>query len=88
MPYVIVEYDFNPPVTDEQLNQMVTSFAPCAAIRRIRKLRSIISVDRRRGYCEFEAPDVETVREAFRSAKIEFRSAWTADLFDVSPPSR
>jgi hypothetical protein len=88
MAYVIVEYDFNPPITDAGLQQMTTSFAQCAAVRHIRKLRSVISIDRRRGYCEFEAPDVETVREAFRSAKIEFRSAWTADLYDVSPPSK
>jgi hypothetical protein len=87
MPYVIVEYEFNPPITDAGLQQMTTSFALCAGARHIRKLRSVISIDRRRGYCEFEAPDVETVREAFRSAKIEFRSAWTAHLFDANPPS-
>jgi uncharacterized protein DUF4242 len=88
MPFVIVEYDYDPPVTDEQLQRISTAFAPCAAVRRIRKLRSIISADRRRGYCEFEAADVETVREAFRSAGIAFRSAWAAELYDFDAPTR
>jgi len=88
MPYIIVEYDFDPPVTDEILAQWSSALAPCASVRQISRLRSVLSADRRRGYCEFEAPDAETVREAFRSARVPFRSVWSADLFDVRPPSK
>jgi uncharacterized protein DUF4242 len=88
MPFVIVESEYDPPVSDEQLLRISTAFAPCAALRGIRKLRSIIAADRRRSYCEFEAADVETVREAFRSAGLAFRSAWAAELHDFDAPTR
>lgn len=87
MPYIIVEYDFVPPVTDERLQDMAAALQPCVEARQIRRLRTIISHDRRRGWCELEAPDAETVREAYRSARVSFRSVWPAHLFDVRPPS-
>jgi Protein of unknown function (DUF4242) len=87
MPYLIVEYEFNPPITEEGLAQMGTKLAPCAALRRIRRLRTVIAADGRRGFCELEAPDAETVREAFRSARVPFHAVWPARLFDGLPPS-
>ena len=88
MPYIIVEYDFDPPATEEILAQWSSALDPCISIRHVNRLRSVFSVDRRRGYCEFEAPDAETVREAYRSARVPFRSVWAADLFDVRAPSK
>jgi len=88
MAYIIVEYAFDPPATDEMLAQWSSALAPCASIRQVSRLRSVFSLDRRRGYCEFEAPDAETVREAYRSARVPFRSVWSADLFDVRAPSK
>lgn len=87
MPYLIVEYDFDPPLTDEALDRAAQALAPCLEIRNIKKLRSVISADRKRGYCEFEAPDTETLREAYRSARIGFRSVWPAQIYDYQPPS-
>lgn len=88
MPYLIVEYDFAPPLTDRDLEIASAALAPCLEVRNIRKLRSVISEDRRRGYCEFEAADAETLREAYRSAKVGFRSVWSAQIFDYLPPSQ
>jgi len=88
MAYIIVEYDFDPPVTDETLAQWTSALAPCTSIRQVSRLRSVFSLDRRRGYCEFEAPDAETVRQAYRSARVPFRSVWAADLFDFRAPSQ
>jgi hypothetical protein len=87
MPYLIVEYDFNPPLTEEALERAAKTLAPCLEVRNIKKLRSVISADRLRGYCEFEAPDAETLREAYRSARIAFRSVWPAQIYDYQPPS-
>lgn len=87
MPYVIVEYDFEPPITDEGLERMASAMAACEGARQLRRLRTVISADGKRGFCEFEAPDAETVREAFRSAKVPFRSVWSARLLDFRAPS-
>lgn len=87
MPYVIVEYDFDPPITDAGLEQMAGAVAACESARQLRRLRTVISADRKRGYCELEAPDAETVREAYRSARVPFRSVWAARLLDFRAPS-
>jgi hypothetical protein len=86
MPYVIVEYDFDPPITEERLEQMAGALAACVSARQLRRLRTIISADRKRGFCELEAPDAETVREAYRSARVPFKSVWSAELLDFRAP--
>jgi hypothetical protein len=88
MPFLIVEYDFSPPVTNEDLGRMKAALTPCLEVRNIRKLRSIISEDGRRAFCEYEAVDAETLREAYRVAGIGFRTVWPAQLYDFNPPSQ
>lgn len=77
MVHLIVEYEFSPPITDEGLAQMATALGPCMQARNLKRVRTVISVDRTRGYCEFEAPDAESLREAYRTARIPFRAVWT-----------
>ena len=87
MPVLIIEYDFDPPITEEGLAQMGAQLAPCIGVRQIRRLRTVIAADGRHGFCELEGPDAETVREAYRSARVPFRSVWPAQLYDGLPPS-
>jgi hypothetical protein len=84
LPYLIVEYTYDPPLTDEALNADSAALQPCLEIRGIRRLRSYISSDRRRGLCEFEAADAETLREAYHTAKVRFDRVWPAQLY--GPP--
>jgi hypothetical protein len=84
MPYLIVEYRYDPPLTDEALNVTSAALTPCLEARNVRRLRTYLATDRTRGFCEFEAADAESVREAFRSAKVKFENVWSADLF--GPP--
>jgi hypothetical protein len=88
MPFLIIEYDFDPPITAEGLQQMKAQLAPCAGVRNIRGIRTVIAEDGRRGFCELEAPDAETVREAYRSAKVPFRSVWPAHVIEARPQGR
>lgn len=87
MAFLVVEYEFNPPITREGLSQMKAQLAPCTSVRQIRGIRTVIAADGSRGFCEIEAPDAETVREAYRSARVPFRSVWPAHLFEP-PPAR
>ncbi len=45
--------------------------------------RSALAVDRRRLTCEFEAPDAESVREAFRASGLPYERIWAAEVFAV-----
>jgi Protein of unknown function (DUF4242) len=84
MPYLIVEYLYNPPLTDEDLNASSARLNPCLDVRGVRRLRTFLATDRRRGFCEFVAADAESVREAFHTAKVPFERMWAADLY--GPP--
>jgi hypothetical protein len=82
MPYLIVEYDHDPPLTDDALLEASLALAPCLEIRGITRLRSWLSQDRRRGVCEFRAADAESLREAYRSAAVGYARIWSGTLFE------
>jgi hypothetical protein len=86
MPFLIIEYDFDPPITAEGLRQMKAKLAPCVGVRNIRGIRTVIAEDGTRGFCEVEGPDAETVREAYRIARVPFRSVWPAHFIELRPP--
>ena len=81
MPYLIVEYDFDPPVTDDQLVAASSALEGCLGVRGIKRLRSWVSNDRKRGVCEYHAANAEVVREAYRVANVKFARVWTGTLF-------
>ena len=62
MGLIIVERTFEHPPTDADLDVVAERMKQCKEIRSITWKRSVLSRDRRRMICEFEAPDAETVR--------------------------
>ena len=61
--------------------EMARRIDKCLALRGARWMRSYVSTDGRRSVCEFEAPDAESVREAFRTAGQPFDRAWVVNLW-------
>ncbi len=88
MAHVVVEYEFDPPLSDEALARASSLLGPCLEVRNVKKLRTVLSADRTRGFCLFEAPDAETLREAYRSVHVPFKAVWSAQLFDFASPSQ
>lgn len=82
MPYFVVEYEHDPPLTDEQLIQAAAALGPCLEVRGITKLRSWVANDRHRSVCEYRAADAESLRDAYRSAPVGYTRMWTATLFE------
>jgi Protein of unknown function (DUF4242) len=79
MPHVVVEYAFDPPATEEQLDSIGEKLDPCLEGRDVRFVQSFVSLDRRRRICIFEAADAETVRLSYRSANVAFERVWAAE---------
>ncbi len=52
----------------------------CLEVYQVRWKRSLLSTDRRRMVCEYEAADAEAVRKVQRAAQAMFDSIWTADV--------
>jgi hypothetical protein len=78
---VVVETEFNPPLTDEEHARIGKRLDHCAELRSARWMRSYLSADRTRMVCEFEAPDAESIRDAYRNADVAFLRAWSAELY-------
>ena len=83
MTHVVVEQVFDQPASDEMLEGFAHRIEGCLQIRDGAWVRSYVAMDRKRLTCEFTAPDVESVREAFRHAGIEFERAWAAMVFSI-----
>jgi hypothetical protein len=78
---IVIETVFDPPLTDEEHNRVGERIDRCASMRSARWMRSYLSVDRKQMLCEFEAPDVDAVRDAYRSAGVSFVRAWKSELY-------
>ena len=86
MPYLIVESDYDPPVTDEQLRAMSVALTDCLAVRGVTRMRSWLSADRRRGFCEYTGESAESIREAYDLAKVKYARVWRGTLFEQGHP--
>ena len=80
MPRVIVERSFPTPFTQNDLDAVEARMAPCLDLYNVRWIRSRWSADRLRMICEYEAPDVASVRNVQREANAGFERVWAADV--------
>src|SRR5580704_17247061 len=83
MARVMVEQVFAEPFTDERYAAFAKELDPCMEVRGGMWRRSSLSKDRLRMVCEFEAPDAESVREAFRASGTPFERIWNAEVCAV-----
>jgi hypothetical protein len=83
MARVLVEQVFAEPFTDERYTAFAKKVDPCVEVRRGLWRRSSLAIDKLRMVCEFEAPDAESVREAYRVAGVPYERVWTADVYAV-----
>ena len=81
MVFLILEKEFDEPMTGEQHDREAETLDPCLAAHGVRWLRSYLSLDRRRMICEFEAADAEAVRSSFRSVGVAFARVWAAEAY-------
>jgi Protein of unknown function (DUF4242) len=83
MARVMVEQVFGEPLTDERYAAFAKQLDPCIEMRNGAWRRSAVAKDRLRVICEFEAPDAESVREAYRASNVPYERVWTADVYAV-----
>jgi len=82
MAKIIVVRRFDPPLTQAELRGVENRMAPCLDLYKVRWLRSYWSQDRRRMVCEYEAADMQSVREVQREAGARFEDMWLADVLE------
>jgi hypothetical protein len=79
---IVIETTYDQPFTDEDWNTDSAKVIPCLEQRGARWIRSLVSSDRRRSVCEFEAPDAEAIRESYRRVGIGFDRMWIAEIHE------
>ena len=90
MSLVIVETLVDYPLTPEQLTATDLQVLACLDERQATWHYSLLSSDRHRMLCLFEAPDAESVRESYRKGGGDFKQIWAAELIlpDGRQPQR
>ena len=81
MAILVLEQTFDKPMTADDLRDAAKRLDQCLVAHGARWMRSYLSKDRKRMICEFEAPDAQSIRDAFRSAGAPFEKVWSGDLF-------
>jgi len=88
---VLVERRFNEPVKLEDVRKQKRENSWCLDTYRVRFLKTLLSRDRRRMLCLFEAPDTESVRLAEEKSRVPYDRVWAcsqmkgeSSIFDAS----
>ena len=82
MPCIIVERSFDRPPSDEDLTAAGIRERPCLDLYGVAWRRSVISADRLRMVCQYEAPDAESVRKVQREADNAFDRVWAGEVIE------
>jgi hypothetical protein len=82
MGLIIVERSFEHPPSEADLAAGAEREKQCRETRSITWKRSVMSKDRRRAICEYDAPDAETVRRVQLEAHLPFDRIWSAELHE------
>ena len=80
MPRIIVERSFDPPVSQADLDATFERVGGCLGLYGARHIRSHLSNDRRRMFCEFDAADAQSVRDLQGAANAPFDRVWPATV--------
>ena len=82
MSRIVVERNFETPQTDADMKRVADQERPCLAAYQATWKRSLVSADRKRMVCEYEAADAETMRRIQREAGAEFDRVWIGDVIE------
>ncbi|HTW27126.1 MAG TPA: nickel-binding protein [Acetobacteraceae bacterium] len=80
MSRIIVERSFTAPPSDADLAAFAQRQQGCLDIYRVEHRRSLLSQDRLRMMCEYEAPDAESVRRVQNEAEGLYERIWVAEI--------
>jgi hypothetical protein len=82
MARIVLERRFDPETGKADFDRAGKDIQRCIETRDVTPIRSVLSADFTRAYCEFEAPDADTLRSALRQAGIRFERVWAAHVID------
>jgi len=82
MSCIIVERTFESPPSDDELSAAGMRERPCLELYGVAWRRSLLSNDRLRMVCQYDAPDAESVRKVQREAGNGFDCVWAGTVIE------
>lgn len=82
MQRIVIERTFDTPQTDDDMKAVADRERPCLAAYQAAWKRSVVSADRKRMVCEYEAADAETMRRIEREAGARFDRVWVGTVIE------
>ena len=79
---IVVERSFDTPQSDADMSKVADRERPCLAAYQAAWKRSLLSSDRKRMICEYEAADAETMRRIQREAEAQFDRIWVGEVIE------
>lgn len=79
---IVVERSFDTPQSDAEMRLVADRERPCLAAHQATWRRSVLSADRKRMVCEYEAADAETMRRIQREAGAQFDRIWVGEVIE------
>jgi Nickel responsive protein SCO4226-like len=79
---IVVERSFDTPQSDADMKRVADRERPCLAAYQATWRRSLLSADRKRMVCEYEAADAETMRRIQREAGARFDRVWIGEIIE------
>src|SRR5262245_55140331 len=80
---VIGEFSCDAPIAPVTLAKLQCPDGWCFGSRRVRLVGLFLASDRKRAVLLFQAPDAESVRQAFRHTQIHFDDIWPCATLDA-----
>lgn len=84
MARILVEMNWPEPLDDGQLSDERSALMRCIGERGGNWLHTYVNPERTRTICLFEAPDAQSMREAYRHAGVQGAQVWAADLVEAT----
>lgn len=79
---IVVERSFDTPQSDADMMVVADRERPCLSAYAATWKRSLLSADRKRMVCEYEAADAETMRRIQREAGAQFDRIYSAEVIE------
>ena len=80
--HIVVERSFATPQSDADMQLVADRERPCLAAFQAKWKRSLLSADRKRMVCEYEAADAETMRRIQHEAGAQFDRIWVGEVIE------
>jgi hypothetical protein len=87
MRHIVVESLYEPPLTEVAMSAAFERLEPLLRQSGIVRLRVWVADDRTRAVGEFEAPDIQTLADAYERARVPFARIWSGKIYEFNLPT-